>query len=779
MSGKNKILQCVHKIIAKIAVTLLVIGIAVSIIILVFLIVLPVRLDQYASTISSTIIGVIGTMFGLTAASYAFIWGELKNEETTNARLKQILDAYRNRVWKYFLISLIISFLIIISNLVLLGVVQTITNPTLFDVEMVESKYEKLVASYLNENYALISRCALIDLYFSIVDVILMAKLNYDIFARQRSYNKIAEKMLDDISADYNLELPEKMGLKCIKDEEYKYDLDNEVNKIYLLEIIINRILKNHEGDGDAYRSHPNGEDFLTHVVTLKLKNYKYDWNYISNAAKRKDMEQKCAHQVSNQFVTAGRGRASDAPSTMAFVKVYSDLIKFRNAQLVHKDQKIRGTMLKCTIKKRLLIFLMSHERFDGMDLANMSLSGADLRYSDFSGCNLKGVKLKGTDCRGADFSNSNMPGIHFSDSQEATAENIDGDVEISWQDDGNSEYDVYAGRQSTCLEMVTFADADVSRMRLIADGMFDTKSKFPFDFQKEFPVKDDNTMFSLRDTNFDRAKLFKSKLKNIDLSNSSIFNAQMFNVEMELVNSEKVNFGETVLTFSIIKYSCFVNASFKKAVMSDCNIYRSNFTAANLSDTNFSNSKITYCNFQNTICNNTSFKNIVSNNITDDMRLFELISFKFATLRDADFSGAVLCMSDFSRANVLNCNFTNAKVFNSRFVQTSLMSTVWNSTNVKLTEFNKAIMCDNVFVNVKFVDCTFYNCDFSNSIVNCEFNGGEMDYIKFCNVRELEPKQFCNIILNHVDFSGTGISKTDFLQNVKLFNCIFDKIRR
>lgn len=84
--------------------------------------------------------------------------------------------------------------------------------------------------------------------------------------------------------------------------------------------------------------------------------------------------------------------------------------------------------------------------------------------------------------------------------------------------------------------------------------------------------------------------------------------------------------------------------------------------------------------------------------------------------------------------------------------------------------------MCDNVFVNVKFVDCTFYNCDFSNSIVNCEFNGGKMDYIKFCNVRELEPKQFCNIILNHVDFRGTGIRKTDFLQNVKLFNCIFDQ---
>lgn len=62
------------------------------------------RLDQYASTISGTIIGVVGTMFGLTAASYAFVWGELKSEGESNPRLAQILIAYKSKLWTLFLI---------------------------------------------------------------------------------------------------------------------------------------------------------------------------------------------------------------------------------------------------------------------------------------------------------------------------------------------------------------------------------------------------------------------------------------------------------------------------------------------------------------------------------------------------------------------------------------------------------------------------------------------------------------------------------------------------
>lgn len=38
------------------------------------------RFDQHTTTILSTTAGVVGTMFGLTAASYAFIWGDLRSD---------------------------------------------------------------------------------------------------------------------------------------------------------------------------------------------------------------------------------------------------------------------------------------------------------------------------------------------------------------------------------------------------------------------------------------------------------------------------------------------------------------------------------------------------------------------------------------------------------------------------------------------------------------------------------------------------------------------------
>ena len=90
-----------------------------------------IRFDQYAVTIAGAIIGVIGTMFGLTAASYAFVWGELKSEEDRNIRLQQILAEYRSQLWNLFFNALVLSFFIIVCNLFILGVVQTITKPTL------------------------------------------------------------------------------------------------------------------------------------------------------------------------------------------------------------------------------------------------------------------------------------------------------------------------------------------------------------------------------------------------------------------------------------------------------------------------------------------------------------------------------------------------------------------------------------------------------------------------------------------------------------------------
>lgn len=753
-----------------------------------------IRLDQYATTISSSIIGVIGTMFGLTAASYAFVWGELKSDRETNTRLKYILEKYKSELWNLFFNTLILSFFILLSNLVLLGVIQINTDPTLYYGERgsINNK-DVVVNTYFNEKYASISTCILLDLVLSIFDVIFMGKLNHIIFARQRSYENIAKKILKNLSMDYNLELADKISKKYKQLGNELYDFNSECNKIHYLELLVNRILKNHESEGDAFSHSYNDVELLKHIFSLKLYQFHPDLGYISNEAKSNDLKKKCLEkknkelnelnysrmEIPNEENNKRKAKNKIIPVEVNFVQVYNDLIMFRNAQLVYWNKDIRGTMLKCTIKKRLLIFLMSNERFDGMDLTNVSLSGADLSYSNFSNCNLKGVRLKGTNCKGVDFSNSRMPGIHFYDNEAIDFENIqEGDIEISYQDDGENEWNIYTGRQPTCLKEATFANADVSRMTLIADGDIDSNSYFPFSGDK-IPVLGNKVPFSLFAVNFDGAKLFNSKFNNIDLSNSSVFKAQMFNSVMKLVNSEKVNFSETVLTHSVIESSRFVNANFQKAAMSDCDIYRSDFSYANLSGANFSNSKITVCNFKNSICNNTSFKSIICINKKNESKFDNLLLFEYATMRNADFSNADLSMIDFSYANVLNCNFTKSVICDAKFYFTVLLSTIWNSAVIKDTEFKNTIMRDCVFINANFINCNFNNCDFSNSIINCEFNCGSMSYVRFCNVKELNPNLFNNIILSCVDFTGSGIVKDDFPKSVFLKNCIFDKISK
>lgn len=725
------------------------------------------RLDQYASTISGTIIGVVGTMFGLTAASYAFVWGELKSEGESNPRLAQILIAYKSKLWTLFFNSLILTFSIIGLNLLLLGGIQCITDPTLYYSESgTIADKNVIINTYYNENYDFVTLCVLIDLTLSIFNVLLMAELNYEIFNRKRSYEKIAIEKLHSLEKNYNLELTYEDSKEEIdKFKLQNYDINAEFNKIHYLELLVNRILKNHESEGDVYSYVYNEEKLLEQIVCLKVSNSKFDMKDIINTKELFDLREKSNCQGSD---TKGK-----KPVDVEFSKVYSDLILYRNAQLVFEDTNIRGTMLKCTIKKRLLILFMSYERFDGMDLANVSLSGADLSYSNFSNCNLKGVRLKGTNCLGTDFSNSRMPGMHFpgklsSNNSKNNANNDD--IVITNDSNVNGKWNVYTVHMPTCLEKATFANADISRMTLLADGEFDNSNNFPFDNDK-IMVIENKTPFSLRDVNFDCAKLFSAMFNNIDLSQASIFKAQMFNSELILVNSPNVNFSETVLTYSIIKYSSFVRSNFQKSVISNCNICRSDFSYTNLSESNFSNSKINNCNFKNAICNCTSFKNITC----DNKEVNICISFEYATMRDADFSNANLFRVDFSHANVLNCIFTSSDIKNGNFFYTVLSSTIWNSSKIKDSKFISAVMRDGVFLYAEFFNCCFKNTDFSNSIVNCKFVEGTMDHVKFCNVKGLNPNLFKHIKLNYVDFTGCGVAEKDFSHGVVLNNCIFD----
>ncbi len=746
-----------------------------------------IRLDQYASTIFGSIVGVVGTMFGLTAASYAFVWGELKGERESNIRMKNILNKFQSQLFDLFFNILFLSTVIIIFNLVLLGIIQHITNSTLYYSDDAVINNENVVMSWFyNEEYAKISTCALVDVFLSVIDIILMGIMNYMVFSRQKSYQKIAYSSLNKLRNSYDLSI-EKIS-KFKNTDSNLYDLNAELSKIHHLELLINRIIKNHESEGDAFRFLDDEDKFLGYIISIKLRSYNLDWDYLKkmNEKKFNDLKEQSLNtdEIFNRTSNKGDANSSGglgkkelpAPADVKFVKVYSDLIEFRNSQLISPQKSVKGTMLKCTVKKRMLFYLMTHERFDGMDLTNVSLSGADLSYSNFSNCNFKGVKLKGTNCKGVDFSNSRIPGMYFSDGKNIKSENIHpGDVEISFTDDGEEEYNIYVGHQPTCLEKATFANADVSRVRLICGGETDTKLNYPFNNGDNPPVEDGAATFSLRETNFDRAKLFDSEFNNIDLSGSSIFNAQMFHSTMQLVKADNVNFAETVLTHSDIKNSGFVNANFYKAVISDCNISRSDFTFANLSNTNFSNSIISYCNFRNTICNNTSFKRITFS-LEKNKKESDCISFEFATLRKADFSNANLYKTNFSSANVMRCNFTKSVVLDSKFSLTVLTSTIWNTAEVKVTIFEDSILRDCVFINAVFENCTFNNCDFSNSIVNCKFSGGKMDNVKFCNVVDLDPQLFSKIKLKNVDFSGSKVRKRDFPSDVEFDKCKFDR---
>lgn len=734
-------------------------------------------------------------MFGLTAASYAFIWGELKSEEETNSKIRRILEKYKSELWDLFFNALIFSFAIVIMNLILLGLIQNITKNTLsYSIYNIWKDKDVTVNTYYyNDQYDVITKVVLINLFFSILDVFLMGALNYKVFHRNRSYEKIACGMLKRLNSTYNLQLPEKIQNKHEQISRTAYSYCVEFNKIHYIELMMIRIFKNHESEGDAYNRIHKEEELLKQIIGSKLNKCNHTWEYISNSQKRYDIINKISCKISEEIKTtkccSGNQKKID-PICVNFTETYDDLILYRDAKLflnsidskkLSKNGNVDGTMLKCTIKKRLLLLLLSNERFDGMDLANMSLSGADLSYSNFSNCNLKGVRLKGTNCKGVDFSGSRMPGIHFRNvlgSKRKPNNANEDDVEITYDDDGKSEWNIYAGRQPTCLEMATFANADVSRMTLIAEGCIE-ENKFPFPENMAVPVFKNKDSFRLCDTNFDGAKLFNSIFNNINLSRSSIFKAQMFNSELILVNAEKVNFGETVLTHSILECSRFVNASFQKAVMSDCDVYRCDFSWANFSNANFSNSKITLCNFKNSICNNTSFKNINFNKEKIDCDDYTVMSFEYATLRDADFSNAILHKSSFSHANVLNCNFTKSKISGTKFDLTVLASTIWNSTEASKMEFKETVMRDCVFINVKFTYCKFYGCDFSGSIVNSTFFGGEMINVKFCNVKGMNPRLFENVTLSHVDFTGSGIRRSDFSETVDLKNCIFDKRAR
>ena len=233
-----------------------------------------IRLDQYSITILSTTAGIVGTMFGLTAASYAFIWGDLRSDRKENKHLEVVLQQYSNQLWAYFMTILISTIGVILISLIGMALAQHMMDSTLFETVGLQSS---LISAYKNENFRCISVITCFNLGVSLFDIIMMARMNYKIFARNAQYADIAKNIMRDIDDRYGLSQDNKKqkgnsaGQKDDSDKTNQKDDSDEYEKIHNLEILVNRILKNHESIGEAFTESQRRKKLLTEVIRNDL----------------------------------------------------------------------------------------------------------------------------------------------------------------------------------------------------------------------------------------------------------------------------------------------------------------------------------------------------------------------------------------------------------------------------------------------------------------------------------------------------------------------------
>lgn len=785
------------------------------------------RLDQYATTILGTTAGVVGSMFGLTAASYAFIWADLRSDRQENRHLGKVLDSYRQKLWNYFRYSLFLTVIVILTSLLGLVAAQNITEPILS-----RFGFENwgIITHYQNKEFCGISVLTLINCELSIAAVVCMAIMNRYIFRRDFQYSKIAKKIMRSIECKYDMSFYDKdtSGEGNIeKKESVSWD-SIEYEKIHNLEVLVERILKNHESIGNAFAESQRREKLLSAIITneldvsygLKSTNFVQEnllWNHLNEKKRnsrwemcheRAKTELKLIHDVENESFSKEVSKTKK-PCDCDFISVYDDLLAYRDNSLVWQEQYVKKNILKresikeqtelynqralrYTIKKRLLIFYLRGEMFSNMDLSGVSFSGADLRGANFSDCNLTGIRLKGTNCEGADFTRSKMTGMYFADVEENFNEKY-GEIQLSCRDVPDEKgWNPYKGREITYLQNATFKEADVSRTYLKVPGKLKGWQEFPYAqtaSENVWKLDDACESFSLEGTNFDYAKIFFSYFKNVNFSNSSLEKAQMYNTGLVQTKARAANFSSAILTNSCIAWCDFENTNFSNTSLVDAILIRANFCGANMRNVNFANSNIVSCNFEGASCQNASFKNVVQSLTKieklelDALKEIELadnvgLRFNYATLTNTDFSGAELNNVSFCSAVGQNCIFTKTEGKGIIFDSAIFNSAVFNADCFINASLKNTIMQNSVFINAKFINSTFINADLSGSIFTVAdkmcFIGGSMQEVNFSNVKGLSAANFRNIILREVNFSGTGIQKCDFGNDVTIVNCKF-----
>ena len=750
---------------------------------------LAFRLDQYMSTLCSTLAAVVITMFGLSAASYAFVCSELRAEESKKPYLSKVLKKYFENMWIYFISSLIFSGMALVTCVFCLSFGQYLGSDVLLEV------FSETQIRYYNDSFTVLCILTFAVCIISLTAFFVMLAFNYHIFQREAKYDKIAIEMRQEIASRYAQ--PE--------NEEDQTDIGLE--KVNNLEKLINRIIKNHEDVGKSFNSEERNDRMISNLFLRKINDgylsenntCSHTWDSIKNTEKRQSRWDCCCEMAKHDKEWLEKEESCDRktepalPSDIGFTEVYDDLICYRDTVLVsknsqkEKDQIRQAVCLRRSIKKRLLIFMMWGESFNGMDLSRMSLSGGDFQNTDFSKCDLTYSRLKGAYCKEADFSNAKMPGLYFIDSG-----NCDGEIAVTFKDDSKGVWDPYNGKEATYFSGATFANADVSRACLLAEGPLWNDS-FPFDSADE-PEKE--YLFSMENTSFDYAKLYSSRLANINFDKANFQKALIFNSVWFQCSAEKAGFEGVTMTNSVVVSCNFHGSDMNGIVFPGSILYRNNFRGVLLENANFSDSNILRCNFSNSYCHNASFVGVIQDKckVCDSLKCHQLdsgsiagsldddcnVDFSYATLSKTDFSAADLSRINFSFAVGKDCIFTNANGSGTIFDKALLSSSIFNKTHLENALFSGTVLMDSVFMGCQFSACSMEGTDMSRSIFILGdapmFSQSELIDVDFSYSRGLTPAFFENITLIRCDFRGSGVTSQDLKKaKIRCQNCIFD----
>lgn len=765
------------------------------------------RFDQYMSAICTTTAALVGTMFGLSAASYAFVCGEMRTEEKNDSHLRCVLTVHRKKLWAWFVYSLVFMVSTIATSLLCLALAQSISAADLFRVFPGEEA--TFYATYANRNHQLLSAGVFLNLLFTSFAMASMIVLNWKVFQRENSYSSIAKKL-----AKASVEKYEKPQVKEELLTWENLSVQAELEKIHNLERVLDRVVRNHESESDIFLPGQQIEEILSVVIQHKLffwfdegkteedKDFQRGWSYLKGK-KKEALVQWQANQVKRySFGQSPLQREigqvqQKKTEDCSFPELYGDLIRYRDSLIVYsrKGEPHRelhcGRHLRWAAKVSILAFLLREEPLDHMDLSGVCFSGGNLRRTNFTGSDLSGCRFLGADCSEADFSDTRMPGMFFEDNREECS----GEIALSYRDDDEDAWDPYKGRQATCFRGATFARADVSRAFLVARGGT-WEAGFPFNKSRQMKSR----LYSMEGTSFFGAKLYSSRFRDISFDQASLERAQVFDSVFFRCSAVSVNFQSAVLTHSCLLWCDFNGANGGDAVLAGGALFRCDFSKARLENASFAEANLVHCNFEGASCQNVSFRGVVqapkdmkalpflkmpfvrSCGIPDDTRNL-CLNFKFSMLSKTDFSEADLSQANFDQAIGADCIFTKAKGIGIYMNDAVLRGSVFNETKFTQGHFVRTVFRDSVFVQTQFVEGDFDGADFGGALFNpgenpCFVNVDLRD-VSFQGAVGLTASCFRDVTLNGCNLRGTGLDKAilEAMSGVTVGqDCLFDE---